>query len=186
MASPGDPPNACLLPFTQSKFLISMAHTQRKHFEMRRGQGYLGWYLSPMPSPTKHWKQSKQYSTCVSTRFYIFFRPHSFQRASPGGQFPQVLAPVLQLSAVVSWEFPVVTPKAWRKHTVRCPRRAAFAKAVPKEEESNRTQHWGPETQSRLLHHRKILGCGSLASWILNLQGKSMKQNCPCQVLNSS
>lgn len=111
-----------------------------------------------------------------STRLYIFFRPHSFQRASPGGQFPQVLAPVLQLSAVVSWEFPVVTPKAWRKHTVRCPRRAAFAKAVPKEEESNRTQHWGPETQSRLLHHRKILGCGNLASWILNLQRKSMKQ----------
>lgn len=185
MASPGDPPNACLLPFTQSKFLISMAHTQRKHFEMRRGQGYLGWYLSPMPSPTKHWKQSKQYSTCVSTRFYIFDRIVS-KEPHLEDNFHKCSHLCCSSVSVVSWEFPMVTPKAWRKHTVRCPRRAAFAKAVPKEEESNRTQHWGPETQSRLLHHRKILGCGSLASWILNLQGKSMKQNCPCQVLNSS
>lgn len=74
MASPGDLPNACLLPFTKSKSLISVAHTQRKNLEMKiwRGQGYLGWISVPLPSLTKHWKQSKQCSTCVFTRFYIF------------------------------------------------------------------------------------------------------------------
>ena len=79
MASPGDLPNACLLPFTQSKSLISVAHTQRKHFEMKiwRGQGYLGWYLSPCQALQSI--ENKVNSTAlvfliVFTRSYIFDR----------------------------------------------------------------------------------------------------------------